>query len=96
MQAIGAAAWNSIHGLSYHTYQQSFSAVQAELISLHNTYGKPIWITEIAAGNGASVAQNQQLMTQLVQWAAGQPWIERAFWNQAVSWMTLVTLIRYE
>ena len=59
--------------------------MQAELTSLHNTYGKPIWITEVAAGNSASVAQNQQLMIQLVQWAAGQPWIERVFWNQAVS-----------
>ena len=85
LQAIGAAAWTNIHGLSYHTYQQSFSAVQAELTSLHNTYGKPIWITEVAAGNSASVAQNQQLMVQLVQWAAGQSWIERVFWNQAVS-----------
>ena len=83
-QAIGTTAWNNVHGLSYHTYQTSLSGIQSDLNSLYSTYGKPIWVTEIADGSGSSMAANQQLMTQFVQWAASRTWIERIFWNQAV------------
>ncbi len=83
-QAIGTTAWNNIHGLSYHTYQTSLSGIQNDLNSLYSTYGKPIWVTEIADGSGSSMAANQQLMTQFVIWAASRTWIERVFWNQAV------------
>ena len=83
-QAIGTTAWNNIHGLSYHTYQTSLSGIQNDLNSLYSTYGKPIWVTEIADGSGSSMAANQQLMVQFVAWAASRTWIERVFWNQAV------------
>ncbi len=83
-QAIGTTAWNNIHGLSYHTYQTSLSAIQSDLNSLYSTYGKPIWVTEIADGSSSSMAANQLLMTQFVTWAASRTWIERVFWNQAV------------
>ncbi|DBA70319.1 TPA: hypothetical protein ACH3X2_011741 [Trebouxia sp. C0005] len=81
--AIGTTAWNNIHGLSYHTYQTSLSGIESDLNSLYSTYGKPIWVTEIADGSGSSMAANQQLMTQFVTWAASRTWIERVFWNQA-------------
>ena len=90
-QAIGTTAWNNIHGLSYHTYQTSLSGIQNDLNSLYSTYGKPIWVTEIADGSGSSMAANQQLMTQFVTWAASRTWIERVFWNQAVSPSTFLS-----
>ncbi|KAL0023820.1 hypothetical protein WJX77_008033 [Trebouxia sp. C0004] len=81
--AIGTTAWNNIHGLSYHTYQTSLSGITNDLNSLYSTYGKPIWVTEIADGSGSSMAANQQLMIEFVTWAASRSWIERVFWNQA-------------
>lgn len=59
---------------------------------LYGRYNKPNWVTEIASGNGASVAANQQLMTSFYSWAATKPWIERIFWNQAVRFAASVML----
>lgn len=85
VQAIGDAAWAQIHGLSYHTYLNDVTQVESQLNMLYARYGKPIWVTEIASGSGASMAANQQLMISFTTWAQDKPWIERIFWNQAVS-----------
>ena len=85
IQAIGNAAWGNIHGLSYHTYLNDLTVIQSQLTMLYAQYNKPIWVTEIASGNGASADANRQLMVSFTNWAKDKPWIERIFWNQAVS-----------
>ncbi|KAL3160489.1 hypothetical protein ABBQ32_010800 [Trebouxia sp. C0010 RCD-2024] len=83
--AIGDAEWAKIHGLSYHTYLNDVTQVESQLNMLYAQYGKPIWVTEIASGSGASMAANQQLMISFTTWAQDKPWIERVFWNQATA-----------
>ena len=78
-------AWDAIHALNYHTYAQDLGSIQSATSQLYQQFGKPIWITEIAAGGGASMGTNIALMEAFVPWANSQPWIERYFWNQAVS-----------
>ena len=78
-------AWDAIHALSYHTYATDLASIQSATNSLHRQFGKPIWITEIAAGGGSSMDANIALMKAFVPWANSQAWIERYFWNQAVS-----------
>ena len=56
-----------------------------EVTSLYQQFDKPIWVTEIASGSSSSAAANLALMEDFVPWANSQPWIERYFWNQAVS-----------
>ena len=88
MQTLNAntpGAWDAIHALNHHTYVRDFSTIQSDLTSLYQQFGKPIWVTEIASGSGSSMQQNVALMNQFVPWANSQPWIERYFWNQAVS-----------
>ena len=76
--------------MSYHTYVNDLDSIISETTSLYQQFGKPIWITEIASGNDASMADNVALMSAFVPWANSQPWIERYFWNQAVSMLTLL------
>lgn len=78
-------AWDAIHALNYHTYAKDLGSIQSATSKLHQQFGKPIWITEIAAGGGASMDANIALMEAFVPWANSQSWIERYFWNQAVS-----------
>lgn len=80
-----AGAWDAIHALSYHTYATDLGSIISETTSLYQQFGKPIWITEIASGGGSSMEANVALMEAFVPWANSQPWIERYFWNQAVS-----------
>ncbi|KAL3150709.1 hypothetical protein ABBQ32_000496 [Trebouxia sp. C0010 RCD-2024] len=76
-------AWDAIHALNYHTYAKDLGSIQSATSKLHQQFGKPIWITEIAAGGGASMDANIALMEAFVPWANSQSWIERYFWNQA-------------
>ena len=78
-------AWDAIHAVNYHTYAKDLGSIQSATSSLHQQFGKPVWITEIAAGGGASMEANIALMKEFVPWANSQGWIERYFWNQAVS-----------
>ena len=78
-------AWDAIHALNYHTYATDLGSIQSATSSLNKQFGKPIWITEIAAGGGASMETNIALMKAFVPWANSQGWVERYFWNQAVS-----------
>ena len=78
-------AWDAIHALSYHTYATDFNTIVSHMTSLHQQFGKPIWVTEIASGQDSSMEQNIALMNQFVPWANSQSWVERYFWNQAVS-----------
>lgn len=78
-------AWDAIHALSYHTYATDLGSIQSAASSLNQQFGKPVWVTEIAAGGGASMDTNIALMEAFVPWANSQGWIERYFWNQAVS-----------
>ena len=77
-------AWDAIHAVNYHTYATDLGSIQSATSSLHQQFGKPVWITEIAAGGGASMEANIALMKAFVPWANSQGWIERYFWNQAV------------
>ena len=79
-----AGAWDAIHALNYHTYSQDINNIISTTTSLYQKFGKPIWVTEIASGGGASMEANVALMNAFVPWANSQPWIERYFWNQAV------------
>ncbi len=90
MQALNknastAGAWDAIHALSYHTYTTNFESIVNETTSLYEQFGKPIWVTEIASGSNSTMEANIQLMEAFVPWANNQSWIERYFWNQAVS-----------
>nr|QOL01295.1 putative extracellular protein TR9_096 [Trebouxia lynnae] len=83
LNANTPGAWDAIHALSYHTYAQDLGSIVSGATSLYQQFGKPIWITEIAAGGGASMQSNVDLMNAFLPWANSQPWIERYFWNQA-------------
>lgn len=85
LNANTPGAWDAIHALNHHTYVTDFATIQSDLTSLYQEFGKPIWVTEIASGSGSSMEQNVALMNQFVPWANSQSWIERYFWNQAVS-----------
>ena len=78
-------AWDAIHALSYHTYATRLDTIIADTTSLYEQFGKPIWISEIASGADSSIAANMALMEEFVPWAENTSWIERYFWNQAVS-----------
>ena len=98
MQALNsnsatAGAWDAIHALSYHTYVTDLDSIISETTSLYQQFGKPIWITEIASGGGSSMAQNVALMEAFVPWANSQSWIERYFWNQAVSLLSSLPML---
>lgn len=84
LNANTPGAWDAIHALSYHTYAQDLGSIVSATTNLYQQFGKPIWITEIAAGGGASMQANVDLMNAFLPWANSQPWIERYFWNQAV------------
>ena len=90
MQALNnnastSGAWDAIHALSYHTYTINFESIVNETTSLYQQFGKPIWVTKIASGSNSTMEANVQLMEAFVNWANSQSWIERYFWNQAVS-----------
>lgn len=90
MQALNGSAattgaWEAIHALSYHTYVTDLDTIINETTSLHQQFNKPVWITEIASGSDSTAAANLALMQGFVPWANSRPWIERYFWNQAVS-----------
>lgn len=80
-----SGAWDAIHALCFHTYATDLNTIINDTTSLYRQFNKPIWITEIASGSDSSAAANLALMEQFVPWANSQPWIERYFWNQAVS-----------
>ena len=80
-----AGAWDAIHALSYHTYTTDFNSIINETTSLYQQFSKPIWITEIASGSNSTMQANVALMQAFIPWANKQSWIERYFWNQAVS-----------
>ena len=90
MQALNGSAatigaWEAIHALSYHTYVTDLDTIINETTSLYQRFNKPLWITEIASGADSTAPENLALMQDFVPWANSQPWIERYFWNQAVS-----------
>lgn len=102
MQALNnnastSGAWDTIHALSYHTYTTNFESIVNETKSLYEQFGKPIWVTEIASGSNSTMEANVQLMEAFVPWANNQSWIERYFWNQAVSAVVILRcrLARY-
>lgn len=71
--------------MSYHTYVTDPDTIIKETTSLYQQFNKPVWITEIASGSDSTAAANLALLQDFVPWANSQPWIERYFWNQAVS-----------
>ena len=81
--ALSESDWNAIHALNVHTYATDFQNIVSELTTIHEKYGKPIWIGEIAAGSSSSMQNNIDLMHRFVPWAESTSWIERYFWNQA-------------
>lgn len=83
--AATTSAWEAIHALSYHTYVTDLDTIINETTSLYQQFNKPVWITEIASGSDSTAAANLALMQDFVPSANSQPWIERYFWNQAVS-----------
>lgn len=90
MQALNGSAatkgaWEAIRALSHHTYVTDLDTIINETTSLYQRFNKPLWITEIASGADSTAAENLALMQDFVPWANSQPWIERYFWNQAVS-----------
>ena len=84
-RAATTGAWEAIHALSYHTYVTELDTIINETTSLYQRFNKPVWITEISSGSDSTAAANLALMQGFVPWANSQPWIERYFWNQAVS-----------
>lgn len=75
--------------VAVHYYDTTADGLIAYLEDYHNTFGKPIWLTEFAcqnfnAGAQCSMDQIKAFMGQFVSWAKDTDWLEQYCWFGAM------------
>ncbi|KAF9218288.1 hypothetical protein BS17DRAFT_721660 [Gyrodon lividus] len=75
----------TIDAVAFHFYGTDHGAFVEHATTLHNTYDKPIWITEFAdqnfsgSGGQASIAEIYAFQSEVIAFVEQTPWVEASF-----------------
>ncbi|KAG9313341.1 hypothetical protein JVU11DRAFT_5646 [Chiua virens] len=82
---VGGCTDCTIDAIAFHFYGTDPGAFIAHARTLHETYNKPIWVTEFAdqnfsgSGSQASMSDIYSFQSVIVDFVENTPWIEAAF-----------------
>jgi len=74
-----------VDAIALHYYGTESSDFISYVTDFHNTWGKPIWVTEVACenfGGGAqcSQSQTQAFLDEITGWMDSTSWVHQYFW----------------
>ncbi|KAK7024343.1 hypothetical protein VNI00_016386 [Paramarasmius palmivorus] len=82
---FSACAGCTFDAIAVHYYDTSADGLIAYLEDFHNTFGKPIWLTEFACqnfngGTQCSVEEVQQFMSTTIDFMDSTDWVQQYCW----------------